>query len=319
MRLRFSPQSFLVVVLVAGVCALPLLSAGGAPDQNKKPHDTGLLWNPPDTDKKVEGVSETPACNLGQVMQQAGDRASDLVDTLSKFDATELSEFVQYNQAEQQVDNDAARFDYTVDIEHNPGHLAMKEARVAIDAPHGDSSQLEDVGLIALAMIFHPLYSVDFAFSCEGAVDWNGQPAWVIRFQQFKGRPSRLVAFRSGNQVYGAKLKGRAWISRDTGEVIRLETNLMEPIGLLQLHANAIVVDYGPVQFHTADVKLWLPQSAQAYSVYDLYKLVKHHTYSDFKLFSVGSSFVAEKPKGAKDAKDAPTPSAAPTKPVNPQ
>jgi hypothetical protein len=319
MRLQLFPRCFLVVLSVAGACALPLLSAGGAPDQNKKPHDTGLLWNPPDTDKKVEGITDTPACNLGQVMQQAGDRASDLVDTLTKFDATELSEFVQYNQADQQIANDAARFDYTVDIEHNPGHLAMKESRAAIAAPNGDESQLEDVGLIALAMIFHPLYSVDFAFSCDGAADWNGQPAWVIRFQQFKGRPSRLMAFRSGNQVYGAKLKGRAWLSRDTGEIIRLETNLMEPIGLLQLHSNAIVVDYGPVQFHTADVKLWLPQSAQAYSVYDLYKLVKHHTYSDFKLFSVGSSFVAEKPKGAKDAKDVPARDAVPPTAAKPQ
>ena len=110
-----------------------------------------------------------------------------------------------------------------------------------------------------------------------------------------------------------------AWVSRDTGEMIRLETNLMEPIGLLQLHSNAIVVDYGPVQFHTADVKLWLPQSAQAYSVYDLYKLVKHHTYSDFKLFSVGSSFVADKPKGAKDAKDAPAQNAVPPTAAKPQ
>ena len=105
------------------------------------------------------------------------------------------------------------------------------------------------------------------------------------------------MAFRTPTGNFGAKLKGRAWIARDSGQIIHLETNLIEPIGLIGLLSNAVSIDYAPVQFHSANVKLWLPMTAIAYSQYDKYTIVKKHTYSDFKLFSVGTQSVIEKPK----------------------
>ena len=75
--------------------------------------------------------------------------------------------------------------------------------------------------------------------------------------------------------------------------------------------SNAISIDYAPVQFQSANVKLWLPVVATAYSQYNKFTLVKKHSYSDFKLFSVGTQQVIEKPKMPGAAKDASTASAA--------
>jgi hypothetical protein len=133
-----------------------------------------------------------------------------------------------------------------------------------------------------------------------------------------KGKRSRLMAFRTPTGNFGAKLKGRAWIARDSGQIIHLETNLIEPIGLIGLMSNAVSIDYAPVQFHSADVKLWLPITAIAYSQYDKYTIVKKHTYSDFKLFSVGTQSVIEKPKIPGSEQGAPAATAPDQKPAEP-
>ena len=230
-------------------------------------------------------------------MKETSERATEFVDNLQKFDATEHSQSAESNPDAQLFTSEDARFDFMAEFSTVNGNLALKESRQELDHNDANAASLEDVGVPALALIFHPNYTDDFTFQCLGAADWDGQPAWVVAFRQRKGRPSRLMAFRTPTGNFGAKLKGRAWIARDSGQIIHLETNLIEPIGLIGLLSNAVSIDYAPVQFHSANVKLWLPMTAIAYSQYDKYTIVKKHTYSDFKLFSVGTQSVIEKPK----------------------
>ncbi len=265
--------------------------------QNAKIHSAALIWNPPNTDSKIADLSDTPPCSLPDVMKQASDSAAALVDNLQRFDAVELSRSRTDIPETSTTVSSEARFDFTAEFSVRNGSLALKESRQALDHNDANTAQLEDVGVPALALIFHPIYSVDFTFQCAGAAEWNSQPAWVVAFRQIKGRPSRLMAFRSPRGSFGAKLKGRAWIARDSGEILHLETNLIEPIGLIGLMSNAVSIDYAPVQFHSSTVTLWLPQTASAYSQYASYQLIRRHAYSDFKLFSVGTVSVIEKPK----------------------
>jgi hypothetical protein len=294
MRILFRLLPCVVAALL--VCSLVQRAAGRMLDgQNKK--NQSLSWNPPDTDSNPANLSTSQPCSLPEVMQKAADRASDLVDNLQKFDAVESSEYLEKDSTLTPTGSDKAEFDYMADFERNGSQLMLKESREEINKRTGDVALLEDVGLPALALIFHPIYSIDFAFACEGASDWDGRPAWLVRFRQFKGRPSRLMAFRTQEGTYAAKLKGRAWVSQKTGDIIHLETNLVEAIAPIGLLSSAVSIDYAPVQFRTADVELWLPQTAVAYSQYDKYQIVKRHSYSNFKLFSVGIQQVIEKPK----------------------
>ena len=156
---------------------------------------------------------------------------------------------------------------------------------------------VRDAGLPGIALIFHPLYQTDFAMQCEGAADWNGTPAWVIHFQQFKERRSRILSFQTATGSVPAKLKGRAWIAQDSGEIIHVETNLMEGVAMLKLISNSISIDYAPVQFKSQNVTLWLPKKTATYSDFGSKRTIMAHEYSDFKLFSVGTQSVIEKPK----------------------
>jgi hypothetical protein len=301
-RLRIEKQFSLSISrayrIVSAVLSAALIACGGAAlAQTAKSRSVTLTWNPPNTDSKIADLSNTPPCSLPDVMKQADDSATQLVDNLQRFEAVELSQSSTDIPETSTVVGSEARFDFTAEFSVRNGSLALKEARQELDHNNANTAQLEDVGVPALALIFHPLYSIDFTFQCLGAADWNNQPAWAVAFRQVKGRPSRLMAFRTSTGSFGAKLKGRAWIARDSGQVIHLETNLIEPIGLIGLLSNAVSIDYAPVQFQTSKVTLWLPQTAVAYSQYDKYQLVKRHAYSDFKLFSVGTTSVIEKPK----------------------
>ncbi len=287
-RKRFLACSF------ASFC---LLFAGTAAAQKNKSHDSGLLWAPPNTDSKVADLSDTPACSLQDVMKQTSGRAIEFVDNLQKFDAVEHSQLTQTRTETQEVSWGDARFDFTAEFTTVNGRLQLHESRQELDHDDPNGSWLEDVGLPALALIFHPDFSDDFSFQCLGAAKWDGQPSWVVAFRQLKGKPSRLMAFRSDTGSIAAKLKGRAWIAQDSGQIVHLETNLIDPIGLIELMSNAISIDYAPVQFQSANVKLWLPVVAVAYSQYNKFTLVKKHSYSDFKLFSVGTQQVIERPK----------------------
>lgn len=305
---------------VAIVVAILLLACGSsASAQVPKNRNPGLAWTPPNTDGKIADLSDTPACALPDVMKQTTERATEFVNDLQNFDAIEHSESSETNLENHTSIAADARFDFMVEFSTANGHLALKEARNEIDHNDVNTADLEDVGVPALALIFHPNYTDDFTFQCLGAAEWDGQAAWVVAFRQNKGRPSRLMAFRTPTGNFGAKLKGRAWIARDSGQIIHLETNLIEPIGLIGLMSNAVSIDYAPVQFHSANVKLWLPMMAIAYSRYDKYTRVKKHTYSDFKLFSVGTESVIEKPKIPASQQDAPAAAAPEEKPAEPQ
>jgi hypothetical protein len=78
---------------------------------------------------------------------------------------------------------------------------------------------------------------------------------------------------------------------------MHLETNLVEGILMIDLQANAVSVDYAPVEFQAQNVEIWLPQSAVVYTDFGESRRIIQHTFYDFKLFSVQVHQVIEKPK----------------------
>jgi len=154
-----------------------------------------------------------------------------------------------------------------------------------------------DKGLPTLALIFYPALRSDYEMRCEGATQWNNQPAWVVHFRQIKGKRPRTAKMETTKGVYPLSLKGRAWIAADSGQVTHLETNLVEPIMLIDLQANAVSVNYAPVKFQSQNVEIWLPQYAIAYTDYARRRMITEHTFSDFQLFSIQTQQTIQKPK----------------------
>lgn len=269
-------------------------SSSTEPTDEKKPV---LRWDPPQIDSPIASLAAIPACSLPDVLGQAGQRATNLVSSLQNFTAHERIRYEETDRLGHPDFASAQDFNYFVDFGERSGLLVSHETRTPVTKDSPDMAEGRDTGLSALALIFHPIMQDDYDMRCEGYGSWGEEPAWVVRFQQKKDKKPRTLSFHTPNSTYHVSLKGRAWIAADSGEIIHLETNLVAGIAILGLQENAESVDYAPVQFHSQNVVLWLPKTAQAYADYGKRRTITDHTFSDFQLFSVQTQEQIEKPK----------------------
>lgn len=228
-------------------------------------------------------------------MRQAGERASEMLGNLQRFAAQEE---VQYQISDRQYalrDFGSETFEYVVSFGPPEKGLVVEEYRNPIHGSSLTSVTTQDTGLPEMSLIFLPEMQEDYELSCDGASAWQGRSVWVLRFQQRRDRPSRMFSFKANGKVYPAKLKGRAWISADSGEVVHLETGLIEEIPAVHVHRWYLSIDYAPVQFQTRPVSIWLPQSAEGYCDFGEHRTIIYHTFSNFLLFSVQTGQKVEK------------------------
>jgi len=302
----FSPFTGLALLSAVGLLstiAVAKTPAASSP-QEKEQKAPALRWDPPQVDARIPALSATPPCILPDVLKQAGQRAEELIDHLENFIAHEQIRYARTDSIftlgspPQPGVSLTAKFDYVVDFGEKSGPIQVHEARTPL--PGTNNEHLEpilDKGLPALALIFYPSLQSDYEMRCEGSTQWHNQPAWVVHFRQMKGKRPRTVAMETATRVYPLRIKGRAWIAADSGQVIHLETNLVEAILPIDLQANSVSVDYAPVTFQSQNVEIWLPQFVVAYTDYAKRHMITEHTFSHFQLFSVQTRETIQKPK----------------------
>jgi hypothetical protein len=290
------PALFAAALSLTLLCSSPAAvpREGHAAQQTAKKRSA--QWTAPDVDAPIASLASAPPCSLSGVLEQAGERAAELVGNLQNFTAREAVQYQLLDDLGAILGAQFSTFDYLVDFKFRGSTIAVDETRKITGGAGSPPGAVNDAGLPAIALIFLPIYRDDYDLRCEGLGQWSGQPAWVIHFQQRKGRPSRTRSFRTQDAVYPAKLKGRAWIAADSYQILHIETNLMQAVPLLQLRGEAVSIDYAPVQFHAQDVKLWLPQAAEVFSDFGERRFHVRHDFSNFQLFSVAVQTV-EKPK----------------------
>jgi hypothetical protein len=297
MKFSFKPVP---VVALCGLVSLLLcqhLTARQSAQSHKGGGFASLEWNPPDVNSPLRALTHTPPCSLEQVLEDVGAHAVELTTNLENFTAAEQIRYQMLNPAGFPEDADSGVFDYVFAFDQSGGGRGSREYRTPVKGSHVFPASGQDTGQAALALIFLPSLRTDYEMSCEGLDSWEGQPAWVVRFQQRKDQPRRTLLFRTQSGEYRAMLKGRAWISQDRGQVLHIETNLMEDIPPMNLRASAIAVDYAPVEIQSRKLQLWLPQKIQAYWDIGGHRIMLFHTFSNFKLFSVDTEENIEKPK----------------------
>jgi len=297
----------------AAFCALVgvlSLASQEAREPAKKVYSRGMSWDPPNVEAGAPVVAGE-SCDVKQVLAKAGAAAKAQEDNLPNFTADERIQY-EYLNSEAVLSTDggdmnaggvraegSGTFEYLAEVAQNE-QLAVKETRTPKKGTVAFAASSFDVNLPEMDFIFLPARQTDFLMKCEGKAKWGRQDAWVIRFVQSPDRLGHTLYFKSTDQVYDAKLKGRAWIAADNGAVIHLEIAIMEPIPQVKVRNWWLALDYAPVQFHSRDVKIWLPQTVDAYAKYDAYRTIIYHTFANFMLFSVQTDQKIEKPAEAK-------------------
>jgi len=283
----------------------PAKEAAGAPPHipahtktsESKPTDRGLNWAPPLVDTPLHAAPSSAPCVLSAVLEQAGARAGELYTNLQSFSAQEQIEYQASDHMGYLQDARTGTFDYVVLFQQTPAGMNVQESR---QPKHG--SRLlkvftQDVGEPEMALMFLPEIQSDYEMNCEGAAEWNGQQAQLVHFAQRKDRPSHTLSFRDSNgTVYPARLKGRAWIAADSGEVIRLDLSLTEEIPKARVRHWYLSIDYAPVQFRTQNIRMLLPRTVDVFCDFEDHRTIVYHTFTDFKLFSVQTDSATKQP-----------------------
>jgi tetratricopeptide (TPR) repeat protein len=263
-------------------------------------------WAPSDIDAAQPFVISGATCPLTEILKTAEANAQTLVTTLQEFSATEDFQAIEVRKGGEVEHSGSKTFNYYVFIEQpSPGLVQVREVRDDTEGADALLGRVADAGAPSLALAFHPAFQQDFDWTCEGLGKWNDRSAWIVHFSQDSSRStSWLTSFGTPSRQYPLPLKGRAWLSENGGQVLHLETDLVEPMAPLDLRRVHFAIDYKLVSFRAHKTELWLPENVDTYIQYRGHFLHHYHHYSNFKLFWVGATQTISDPKEAQKAED---------------
>jgi tetratricopeptide (TPR) repeat protein len=273
--------------------AVDSLAALEAPAVPVKP------WAPPGIDDVKPQVASGAECPAAQVIEESGKRMQELVSALSRFAAVEHLLHQPLDPYGIPIRTDTRKYDYVAAIsEHDGGLASIDEFRVNKLTLANYPDQISSTGFITLALVFHPSMRDDFVMECEGLGDWRGQASWLVHFRQRKERPNRMHSYKVGDQVHPVDIKGRAWITADKFQIVRIEADLVKPMPEIRLISEHQAVEYGPVPFATKKTVLWLPKTAEIYLDFRKHRYYRRHSFDQYMLFSVEADEQRKDPKG---------------------
>ncbi len=252
-----------------------------------------LLLNPAWEPAAAIRVAQPPlggsGCPLDQVLHETGFRAKQFVNDLQQFTANEHVEHSEYH-GKQWHRGRTVTFEYIAEIHaQDSGALQVNEYRNGVANMFDVPLKLLTTGMAAMALIFYPSYADNFSFTCMGQTSALGEPAWQLEFAQRPAISSNFRGYWVAGKYYPIKLKGRAWIAASTFDVLRIDTELVEPIKDL-LQKENMSVQYRSVNFTKQKTELRLPETAEIDIELRGHSYHDRHSYSDFQLFSVDTA-----------------------------
>ena len=261
----------------------PLLDGAAEPALSVK-------WQPPGIDEEKPSVAAGVACPYQQVLDGVEHNAQQLAENVGRFAAIEDVLHERLDNLGNPTGREIQKFDYAASISQPaPGRLQVDEYRVEKYGADNLPDQIVTGGFPTLALLFLPDMRVNYEITCEGLGEWQGQSAWLMHFRQREDRPSSIGRFKAGDNAYPINLKGRAWITADTFQIVRIESELVSPMKQIQFLTEHSIAEYGPVHFQKKNLDLWLPKSADVYLDIRHHRYHRRHSFDHYMLFSVDS------------------------------
>jgi tetratricopeptide (TPR) repeat protein len=150
-------------------------------------------------------------------------------------------------------------------------------------------------GFASVSQLFLPEYQRDSAFTYLGRQTMDGHQTYVLAFAQRPEVARQLGSFRDAwSNAWALTLsQGVVWIDCDTYQIIRLRTDLLNPLPKVRLARVTTDIQFGEVHFNELSNAVWLPHEVVV-TVESNGKLRRNrHAYSDYRMFNVESKIIA--------------------------
>jgi tetratricopeptide (TPR) repeat protein len=255
-------------------------------------------WQPPSIDLNKPSIAANASCPA-DIVERTGTRVEEFVEDVSRIAAIEHLLHEQLDEMGDALTKETRTFNYVASfVESNEGSIAVDEYRQEHLGLGDFPDHISSSGFATLALVFHPKMRDSFEMNCEGLGELRGQPTWLVHFKQREDRPARMHDYRVGGVLYSLHLKGRAWITADKFQIVRIESELVNPLPQIRLAGEHQVVEYGPVPFVKKNIQLWLPQSAEIYLDFRRHRYYRKHSFDHYMLFAVDSEEKHKAPTG---------------------
>jgi hypothetical protein len=142
-------------------------------------------------------------------------------------------------------------------------------------------------GFTSVSLRFHPAYQSESSFRYLGRQKIFGRVTHVMAFAQRPEKAKLLGAFNLATMSATTFVQGLAWVDAETFQILRLRTDLLEPLPEVRLERETTEIEYGKVAFHHLHKALWLPRQVTVTVVWNGKHMRNQHRYSNFRLFNV--------------------------------
>jgi tetratricopeptide (TPR) repeat protein len=256
-------------------------------------------WAPVDIGSKDYPVAPDVTCNGDEIIPRAMRRMKSQLENLEKFAATEHIEHQEIDKSGNSGPLKARDFYYLVFvIPQKNDSVFLEETRDGGSGVTQFPTSLATTGLNSLGInVLQPIYRPGFDYHCDGLATVRGQAAWQVRFEEKKGANLDVRRWQRLGTFYNIPLKGRIWLASTSYDLLRVETDLREPVTELELARDHLEVDYGPVNFAANKSVLWLPWSAEMYLEIHGRRYHHRHFLTNYLLFGVESTDKVALPK----------------------
>jgi Flp pilus assembly protein TadD len=256
-------------------------------------------WAPPDIDSREFPLAENAPCSAEEILPRAQHRLKLQLQNFEKFTATEHIDHQEIDRLGRAGPVRSRDFSYIVFVNRFAGDsFFLDEDRRPAGRDSSFPTSLATTGLSNLGVsILQPAVRGEFSYQCEGLASIRGKATWQIRFQESKNSKTAVRQWQREGRLFPMAIKGRIWLSSTSYDVLRVESDLVEPIQILGLTRDHLLVDYGPVGFTSTSTTLWLPWSAEMHMELRGHRYHHKHYLTDYMLFGVDTNHKIGKPK----------------------
>jgi tetratricopeptide (TPR) repeat protein len=273
-------------------------AAAGNPPSSAVDYLPTQRWIASDVDEAIPPVEPGIACPLEKMKQETGERVHDFINAVNRISATEFLENETIDPSGLPKRRETRRYNYIVAVTRiNQGMVDFQEYRNGSRGIDDFPEHIASLGLPTMVMVFDPAFRDSYDFSCEGLSHWRGGLAWQVHFRQRPDKPARLRGYRVAGNFYSVPVRGRAWVTTDSFQVVTMETDIVAPIPAIRLKTEHSFIEYAPVQFRKDQQVLWLPESAELFFDFRGHRMHRRHYFRNYQLFSVDETQQISDPK----------------------
>ena len=142
------------------------------------------------------------------------------------------------------------------------------------------------VGFATTWLFFLPGNLQESQFRYLGQQEINEREAYVLAFAQIPADTRLNTVIDSSYGRCSTSIQGIAWIDKSTFRIVRMQTDLLSPLPVIQLNELRSVLDYGEVKIPERNLLLWLPRDVDIKWRVAGRAGEEFHTYSNYRLFA---------------------------------